>query len=59
MSKADFVVYSLLESCLKMNSKVVFVAAQQNFAHYSAVMKKMVGWYCEIICLGYQSSTSN
>ena len=42
-AKADFVTYSLLEACLRENSKVVFVAAQHNFAHYSAVLKKMVG----------------
>lgn len=41
-SQGDFVIYSLLELYLRCSEKVVFVASQQSFAHYSAVMKKLV-----------------
>jgi Elongation complex protein 6 len=41
-AQGDFVIYSLLELYLRSAHKVVFIASSQSFAHYAAVMKKLV-----------------
>lgn len=41
-AQGDFVIYSLLELYLRSANKVVFIGSSQSFAHYEAVMKKLV-----------------